>query len=59
MAHDLWSTLNDKMFEYLSSVKLSELVDAQRHRMGDKVAVIQDRRRTSNRSRNKAVALSS
>jgi len=59
MTHDLWSTLNDKMFEYLSSVKLSELVDAQRHRMGDKVAVIQDRRRTSNRSRNKAVALSS
>ncbi len=29
MTHDLWSTLNDKMFDYLSSVTLAELVDQQ------------------------------
>ncbi|HMV05634.1 MAG TPA: Fe-S cluster assembly transcriptional regulator IscR [Accumulibacter sp.] len=29
MTHDLWSTLNDKMFEYLSSVTLAELVEQQ------------------------------
>ncbi len=30
MTHELWSTLNDKMFEYLESVKLSDLVVRQR-----------------------------
>ena len=29
MTHDLWKTLNDKMYEYLESVKLSELVAKQ------------------------------
>ena len=31
MTHDLWTTLNTKMFEYLASVSLAELVDKQRH----------------------------
>ncbi len=30
MTHDLWATLNTKMFEYLSSVSLQDLVDHQR-----------------------------
>jgi Rrf2 family transcriptional regulator, iron-sulfur cluster assembly transcription factor len=30
MTHDLWATLNTKMFEYLSSVTLQDLVDHQR-----------------------------
>ena len=30
MTHDLWATLNTKMFEYLSSVSLQDLVDRQR-----------------------------
>jgi Rrf2 family iron-sulfur cluster assembly transcriptional regulator len=30
MTHELWSTLNDKMFEYLGSVTLSDLVARQR-----------------------------
>lgn len=30
MTHELWSTLNDKMFEYLGSVTLSDLVAKQR-----------------------------
>jgi len=29
MTHELWSTLNDKMFGYLSSVSLQDLVDQQ------------------------------
>ena len=43
MTHDLWSTLNDKMYEYLDSVKLSDLV-AQQAARKDTVKVLQDRR---------------
>ncbi|HUL92241.1 MAG TPA: Fe-S cluster assembly transcriptional regulator IscR [Burkholderiales bacterium] len=43
MTHDLWSTLNDKMYEYLDSVKLSDLV-AQQAARRDAVKVLQDRR---------------
>ena len=43
MTHDLWSTLNDKMYEYLDSVKLSDLV-AQQAARKDSVKVLQDRR---------------
>jgi Rrf2 family transcriptional regulator, iron-sulfur cluster assembly transcription factor len=43
MTHDLWSTLNDKMYEYLDSVKLSDLV-AQQAARTDAVKVLQDRR---------------
>jgi Rrf2 family iron-sulfur cluster assembly transcriptional regulator len=43
MTHDLWSTLNDKMYEYLDSVKLSDLV-AQQAARRDAVTVLQDRR---------------
>ena len=30
MTHDLWAKLNEKMFEYLNSVSLAELVAQQR-----------------------------
>ena len=43
MTHDLWSTLNDKMYEYLDSVKLSDLV-AQQATRKESVKVLQDRR---------------
>jgi Rrf2 family iron-sulfur cluster assembly transcriptional regulator len=43
MTHDLWSTLNDKMYEYLDSVKLSDLV-AQQAARKERVNVLQDRR---------------
>ena len=43
MTHELWSTLNDKMYEYLRSVTLADLVETQR-RNAAKVAVIEDRR---------------
>jgi Rrf2 family iron-sulfur cluster assembly transcriptional regulator len=34
MTHELWTTLNDKMFEYLSSVTLADLVDQQLSKTG-------------------------
>ena len=43
MTHDLWSTLNDKMYEYLDSVKLSDLVAQQAPRR-ESVSVLQDKR---------------
>ena len=43
MTHDLWATLNKKMYEYLSSVSLADLVA---HQNGKRVAVIQDHRRS-------------
>jgi len=43
MTHDLWATLNKKMYEYLSSVSLADLVA---HQNGKHVAVIQDHRRS-------------
>ncbi len=43
MTHELWSTLNQKMVEYLDSVSLKDLVDQQRSRE-NAPAVIRDRR---------------
>ncbi len=43
MTHDLWTSLNEKMFEYLSSVTLAELVAQQRERTGQP-AVLHDER---------------
>ena len=43
MTHDLWARLNDKMYEYLDSVKLSDLV-AQQATRGSAVSVLQDKR---------------
>jgi Rrf2 family iron-sulfur cluster assembly transcriptional regulator len=43
MTHDLWATLNEKMYEYLSSVTLADLVA---HQSGKPVAVIKDFRPT-------------
>ena len=35
MTHDLWTTLNRKMFDYLSSVCLADLVSQQQARQAD------------------------
>jgi len=32
MTHDLWSTLNSRMYDYLSSVSLADLVARQREK---------------------------
>jgi len=42
MTHDLWTNLNKRMYEYLHSVKLGDLVRQQREKSGE--AVVQDRR---------------
>ena len=51
MTHELWATLNDKMYEYLESVKLSELVANQRAvdaQAGEKTfKLLQDKRLNS------------
>lgn len=43
MTHDLWTTLNRKMYEYLASVSLRELVDQQ---LANQESVLLDQRRT-------------
>jgi Rrf2 family iron-sulfur cluster assembly transcriptional regulator len=43
MTHDLWAKLNDKMYEYLNSVKLSDLIAQQSGREG-RVQVLRDQR---------------
>jgi Rrf2 family transcriptional regulator, iron-sulfur cluster assembly transcription factor len=42
MTHDLWMSLNDRMFEYLNSVTLADLVSKQRPDL--QVAVLHDER---------------
>lgn len=48
MTHNLWATLNDKLYEYLNSVSLQDLVNEQLAKDGN-VAVIMDRRATATR----------
>lgn len=43
MTHDLWATLNRKMFEYLSSVTLGELVARAREKQSG-LSVVRDHR---------------
>ncbi len=51
MTHDLWMTLNSKMYEYLESVALADLVSQQLTKMGGDVALLKDARRSGARSR--------
>jgi Rrf2 family transcriptional regulator, iron-sulfur cluster assembly transcription factor len=46
MTHDLWTTLNAKMYDYLSSATLADLVASQRAKesKAGTAAVLQDRR---------------
>jgi len=45
MTHDLWAALNNKMYEYLSSVSLQDLVGRQLEKMAaGGAAVIEDKR---------------
>ena len=43
MTHDLWAKLNEKMYEYLDSVKLADLV-AQQSERKEAVTVLHDKR---------------
>ena len=53
MTHDLWSTLNEKMYEYLSSVSLADLIA---HHNGKPVAVIKDFRQAEQSPEEKVAA---
>jgi Rrf2 family transcriptional regulator, iron-sulfur cluster assembly transcription factor len=48
MTHELWATLNDKLYEYLNSVTLQDLVTEQLAKNGN-VTVLMDRRRATAR----------
>jgi len=56
MTHELWSTLNFKMYEYLTSVRLSDLVDKQLNKVGGDVSVIKDVRRVGPNPRAKTMS---
>lgn len=45
MTHDLWATLNSKMYEYLASVSLADLVAKQKLKLAGQHAVLEDQRR--------------
>jgi Rrf2 family iron-sulfur cluster assembly transcriptional regulator len=49
MTHDLWTNLNRRILDYLASVKLAQLVAAQR---GEAVQPLFDRRGRKNRDEN-------
>ena len=56
MTHELWTTLNVKMYEYLASVTLFDLVAAQLGKRGADVSVLKDTRRNGTNARFKSVA---
>ncbi len=56
MTHELWSTLNFKMYEYLTSVTLSDLVAKQLKKTDGDVSIIKDARRIGSSPRAKAMA---
>ena len=56
MTHELWTTLNAKMYEYLTSVTLSELVDIQIKKLGGDMSVLKDARRVGASPRFKAMS---
>ena len=54
MTHDLWSTLNAKMFEYLASVSLADLVRRERTKHAAGEVVLEDKRRLGPQPRGRA-----
>lgn len=56
MTHELWTTLNAKMYEYLASVTLADLVDIQLKKLGGDVSLLKDVRRVGAGQRFKAMA---
>jgi len=55
MTHDLWTSLNTTIFDYLSKVSLASLVDSQRTK---DVTVLQDQREARPSRRNRAESIS-
>lgn len=55
MTHDLWTTLNFKMYEYLTSVSLSDLVDSQLQKVEGNITILKEIRRIGPSPRAKAM----
>ncbi|MDR2113123.1 MAG: Fe-S cluster assembly transcriptional regulator IscR [Candidatus Accumulibacter sp.] len=55
LTHELWTTLNFKMYEYLASVSLSDLVRKQRKNPGA-VVLLKDARLRGPRARGRALS---
>jgi len=51
MTHDLWTTLNTKMFDYLASVTLADLVEREMAKRGTSSVVLEDKRNPRLKSR--------
>lgn len=56
MTHDLWMTLNSKMYEYLESVALADLVAQQLTKVGGDVALLRDARRCGSGARSRSLS---
>ena len=56
MTHDLWTTLNFKMYEYLTSVTLADLVDKQLKTAGGDMSILKDTRRIGPSPRVKTIS---
>jgi Rrf2 family iron-sulfur cluster assembly transcriptional regulator len=50
LTHDLWASLNLKMYEYLVSVTLADLVEKHANRSGARVVPLGDARRGNSRA---------
>lgn len=55
MTHDLWTTLNTRMFDYLASVTLADLVGREMAKRGTGSVVLEDKRNPGRQSRAAAV----
>ena len=51
MTHELWTTLNRKMYEYLTSVTLADLVQKQLDKVGGDIGMLRDLKRIGPRPR--------
>lgn len=54
MTHDLWSTLNARMFDYLASVTLADLVEREKAKRTPGALVLEDKRRLGPQPRGRA-----
>ena len=54
MTHELWTTLNFKMYEYLTSVSLADLVEKHLQKTGEDVVVLKPARRSAATARTKS-----
>jgi Rrf2 family iron-sulfur cluster assembly transcriptional regulator len=55
MTHDLWTTLNHKMYDYLSSVTLADLVEAQVKKRAAIAARVELKKHTVSAPKSRAV----